>query len=174
MIKYNSVNYIHNQERAKEYYLKNKKRIQARTANNYKKNIVAISLKGKEHYQINKTAINEKDRIRRNNKRKTDINFKILCNLRSRIWNVLKGVNKSKTTRKLLGCSIEFLKQYLASKFTQGMSFSNYGKWHVDHIRPCTSFDLSKVSEQSKCFHYTNLQPLWAIDNLKKHNKIRS
>jgi hypothetical protein len=93
-------------------------------------------------------------------------------NLRNRILKVLKGRNKSKSTLKLLGCTIEFLKNHLESKFTKGMSFSNYGKWHIDHIRPCASFDLSKSSEQHKCFHYTNLQPLWAKDNREKRDKI--
>ena len=69
---------------------------------------------------------------------------------------------------KLVGCSIEKLKQHLESQFKEGMTFSNYGKWHIDHIRPCTSFDLSKLDEQYKCFHYTNLQPLWAEENLRK------
>jgi hypothetical protein len=105
------------------------------------------------------------------NKRKIDNNFKILCNLRIRICNTLKRNTKSVSTLNLLGCSIEFLKKHLQSKFQSGMSFSNYGKWHIDHIRPCKSFDLSKVSEQRKCFNYTNLQPLWARDNLSKGDK---
>lgn len=64
------------------------------------------------------------------------------------------------------------LKKHLEIKFTKGMSWENYGKWHVDHIKPCAKFDLTKESEQRKCFHYTNLQPLWAIDNFKKGANI--
>jgi hypothetical protein len=71
-------------------------------------------------------------------------------------------------TEELLGCSIENLKKHLEKQFTQGMSWKNYGKWHVDHIKPCANFDLSKKTEQQKCFNYNNLQPLWAVDNLKK------
>ena len=52
------------------------------------------------------------------------------------------------------------------------MSFENYGKWHVDHIKPCAKFDFTKPEEQVKCFHYTNLQPLWAIDNIKKEQSM--
>jgi len=69
---------------------------------------------------------------------------------------------------KLVGCSIDFLKQHLENKFKPGMSWKNYGKWHIDHIRPCASFDLRKPAEQKKCFHYSNLQPLWAKENLVK------
>jgi len=54
------------------------------------------------------------------------------------------------------------------------MSWNNHGEWHIDHIKPCTSFDLSKLSEQKKCFHYKNLQPLWAKDNLSKGAKINN
>jgi hypothetical protein len=92
--------------------------------------------------------------------------------LRSRIWHALKHNFKSKSTLKLIGCSIEFLKFYLERKFEYNMNWNNYGKWHVDHIIPCASFDLSNPEEQALCFHYTNLQPLWAKDNLKKHAKI--
>ena len=52
------------------------------------------------------------------------------------------------------------------------MNWNNIGKWHIDHIKPCKSFDLTKSDEQKKCFHYTNLQPLWALDNIKKGAKI--
>ena len=109
--------------------------------------------------------------IYKTRKRKNDINFRLLANLRTRIWYALKYNQKNTFTIKLIGCSIFELKQYLKSKFQVEMTFDNYGKWHIDHIKPCSSFDLSKESEQKKCFHYTNLQPLWAKDNLKKYNK---
>ena len=66
-----------------------------------------------------------------------------------------------------------WLKQYnpVMKKFVSGMSWENYGKWHIDHIKPCASFNLLEEDEQKKCFHYTNLQPLWAKDNLKKGGK---
>jgi hypothetical protein len=110
-------------------------------------------------------------------RRKTDINFKLTNNLRSRIYNALKGNNKSKHTMELIGCSIENLKIHLKNQFTKGMSWKNHGngchgrgmkEWHVDHIIPCTFFDLSKPEEQQKCFNYKNLQPLWALENIKK------
>ncbi len=61
---------------------------------------------------------------------------------------------------------------WLAAKFTNGMAWDDYGDWHIDHILPCISFDLSDENQQKICFHYTNLQPLWATDNLKKGSKI--
>ncbi len=79
---------------------------------------------------------------------------------------------KSGHTIDLLGCSIEFLKKRFESMFTEGMTWENYGKWHIDHIIPCSIFDLTKPEAQAFCFHYTNLQPLWAKDNLKKHKNI--
>lgn len=71
-------------------------------------------------------------------------------------------------TIKLIGCSIEQLKQHLEKQFKLGMSWFNYGKWHVDHIKPCASFDLTDIEQQKQCFNYTNLQPLWAEENLVK------
>lgn len=70
----------------------------------------------------------------------------------------------------MLGCSVEDLKTKLEAQFQSGMSWDNYGRtgWHIDHIRPCASFDLSDPMQQAECFHYTNLQPLWALDNMKK------
>jgi hypothetical protein len=65
---------------------------------------------------------------------------------------------------------VEQLRQHLEAQFTDGMSWDNYGRdgWHIDHIRPCASFDLTDPEQQRQCFHYTNLQPLWAADNIRK------
>ena len=104
-------------------------------------------------------------------KRNTDVNSRILHNLRNRLYHSLKGNRKSDTTMNLVGCSREKLKAHLESKFKDNMSWANYGKWHIDHIKPCASFDLSKPEDQKECFHYTNLQPLWAIENITKGSK---
>jgi len=107
------------------------------------------------------------------NRYKTDINFKLIHYLRARLYKVLKNNIKSKSVSKLLGCSIEQLKQHLEKQFTKGMTWKNYGKWHVDHIKPCCQFDLTKPSEQKNCFNYKNLQPLWAGENLSKKRKLK-
>jgi hypothetical protein len=90
-------------------------------------------------------------------------------NLGTRLWQVV--TKKHGNTMELTGCTTEELIKHLSSKFTEGMTLDNYGYWHIDHIKPCDSFNLEDPEEQLKCFHWTNLQPLWAIDNLRKGSK---
>lgn len=141
----------------KEYYAKNRDRILAQQRGYYLSNKKQIITQHNEYLK---------------NKLKTDINYKILHNLRSRLNLALNGKVKSKNTLNLLGCSIDELKAHLQSKFIEGMQWNNHGQWHIDHVIPCSKFDLTKEAEQQKCFHYSNLQPLWAIDNIKKSNNI--
>lgn len=98
---------------------------------------------------------------------------KIIINFRIRLNGLLKGRNKSKSTMELIGCSKEFLVNYIEKQFTTGMNWDNYGRrgWHVDHIKQCVLFDMTKSEDQHKCFHYTNLRPLWAEDNLRRPRK---
>lgn len=93
--------------------------------------------------------------------------------LKERMRVALNGIVKSARTEELLGCSIDDLRFHLASQFREGMDWSNYGQfgWHIDHIKPCSSFDLSDTAQQRECFHYTNLQPLWWFENLAKGAK---
>jgi len=109
---------------------------------------------------------------------KTDVIYKLRRVLRKRFKSALKakGVRKDCSIINIVGCDIKFLKQYLESKFKEGMSWDNYGQfgWHIDHIKPCNSFDLSNIEEQKKCFHYTNLQPLWWKENLTKWSKYQT
>lgn len=100
--------------------------------------------------------------------------FRIKLNLRTRILDALDGKNKSAHTMQLLGTSPEGLRVHLEAQFKPGMSWETYGPkgWHVDHIKPCASFDLSDPEQQRQCFHYTNLQPLWWTENLAKGDKV--
>lgn len=82
-----------------------------------------------------------------------------------------QGVSKKERALCLLGCSVAELKQHLARQFSDGMNWTNYGQWHIDHIRPCASFDLADPAQQAMCFHYSNLQPLWARDNQRKNSQ---
>jgi len=97
--------------------------------------------------------------------------FAYLSNVLSKRLNRVArdhGFRRCARAKELLGCSIEDLIRHLESRFTSGMSWENRGQWHVDHIRPCASFDLTDFDQQRVCFHYTNLQPLWGRDNRKK------
>lgn len=138
----------------------------------------------KKSYEKNREQILETQKqIRKNNsgyyadyarnREKRDVHFKVVRRLRNRIYSLVKG-GKSKRTLELLGCSIEELKTHLESQFTEGMSWDNYGIWHIDHKKPCAAFDLEKQEQQKICFHYTNLQPLWKLDNLRKGDKYES
>lgn len=99
-------------------------------------------------------------------RRKEDFGFKFRSDLGSRINSILKGKNKSAHTLEFLGCSLEHLKQHLESQFTEGMTFENHGKiWDIDHIIPCSYFDLLNQENQYICFNYRNLQPLWCKEN---------
>jgi hypothetical protein len=95
-------------------------------------------------------------------------NRRLGVNLRRRIIEALNGNKKSAKTMELVGCSINFLRYHLETMFKPGMSWSNYGGWHIDHIRPCASFDLADPEQQRECFNYSNLQPLWGRENSGK------
>jgi hypothetical protein len=126
--------------------------------------------KKREYHQRSKQRSNRRYQERY----RTDPQFRVAVVLRKRIAMALKtrGVSKSKSLRELLGCSIQELRVHLERQFRPGMSWENHGEWHIDHIRPCAAFDLTLVAEQKVCFHYSNLQPLWAEENMKKSAKL--
>ena len=105
------------------------------------------------------------------NRKQNDINFKLRVGLRIRLNKALKNNFKIGSAVRDLGCSIEQLKQHLESKFTQGMSWKNYGQWHIDHIIPLSKVNLTNREQFLKVNNYMNLQPLWAEDNIRKGNK---
>jgi hypothetical protein len=170
-------------ETVKNYYQKNKEKISEKTklliSLDVEKNR-AIKLKS---YHKNKEKNKEKlklyrikNRDRRTKYQREKINndelYKLSSLVRSRIRNFLKIKKWVKTSKtfNLVGCSPEFLKEHLQSKFEDGMSWDNYGSWHIDHIIPLSS---AKTTEEfNKLCHYTNLQPLWASENLSKGDKI--
>lgn len=128
----------------------------------------------KEHFEdgqyptgYTKAMPEELKQIRKYNKRKQIVARR----LRTRLIHAIRAqmTSKKKHTLDLLGMSIDEFFPYMESKFTDGMSWDNYGEWHIDHIKPCSKFDLFLRSEQEKCFHYSNLQPMWAEENYLKH-----
>jgi hypothetical protein len=131
-------------------------------------------IKTKEYYQKNIIARRDYNRKWARNQRLTNIQYKVAQNLRRRIREVVKANScfKASKTMELVGCNLFSLLNYLQTKFLPGMTWENYGEWHIDHIKPCSSFDLTNLKEQFECFHYSNLQPLWAKDNLMKQDKV--
>lgn len=149
---------------AKEYRAKNKELIKLKNRKWYEQHPQWKA----DWREKNKDRANESARNWAKNKRKIDPEFRLKITLRNRINNILYTKGKHGKYVELLGCDFKRYKEYLENKFLDGMSWDNHGKWHIDHILPCVSFDLTKEEEQRKCFHYSNTQPIWAIDNLKK------
>lgn len=183
--------YLKNREdrlqKNKEYKIKHKKRDSLVAKQRYSR-IREDRLAYQKQQRLNKPEymkeyrIKNKEKIRlttnkwKHNKLKTDIKFKIKQNIKTRIISVLKGTSKSQRTMELLGCSIEEFKQHIESQFYKDprMTWETYGPkgWHLDHIRPCASFDLTDPEQQKICFHYTNMQPLWWDLNIAKGDKL--
>lgn len=101
-------------------------------------------------------------------KRDTDIQYRLALRLRIRLWHALKGKTKGGSAVRDLGCTIPQLMKQLESKFKPGMTWDNYGKWHIDHIKPLIKFDLTDRLQLKIACHHSNLQPLWGEDNLSK------
>lgn len=157
----------------KVYYEENKDQIKvykqewARKNDEYLVEKRHIDYMKNREYRLRQSAIYVKQR------RQTDIEFRILTNLRRRVTYALQNAIKVDCTLNLIGCSLPELKLWLESQFQEGMNWENYGVygWHIDHCRPCASFDLTDPEQQRQCFNYKNLQPLWAKDNLQKSDK---
>jgi hypothetical protein len=141
----------------KNYYEKNRERL-LKKQNEYCKDPETRKL-------INK---------RRREKTATNPQFAIGLRVRGRISKALKlvGAVKSKSTRELLGCSFEFLKQHIESQFRDGMCWEDRSSFHIDHIRPLASFDLTDPEQLKAACHWSNLQPLPPLENIRKSNKF--
>lgn len=128
----------------------------------------------KKYIKENKDWWRKYEREYRKNRRQEDMFFKIKGNISSRLSDLINKRNISKNTLKLIGCNRDQFLKYIESLFIEGMNWENYGikGWHVDHILPLSSFDLTKEEEVIKACNYKNLQPLWWKDNLEKGNKI--
>jgi hypothetical protein len=124
------------------------------------------------YFQEHKHEIKE----RRRKRYASDMNFRLSCNLRNRLSKMLRGKSKNGSAIKDLGCSIEDLKIHLEKQFTTGMNWENYGfgegKWNIDHIISLSSFDLRNRSEFLNACHFSNLHPLWHVENIIKSDII--
>jgi len=170
-----------NKEKLKNYREKNRIKL-LKYLKEYRKQNKDI-LKEKQKVSSKKWRLKNKEYVAKHKRERTkkDYQFKLRNNLARVIHLTLKGNNKSKRTLELLVCSLEFCKQHIENQFKEGMTWDNWGrgdngngmkKWNVDHIYPCASFDLRKPEEQEICFHWSNLQPLWAKENRLKWDSV--
>lgn len=185
----------------REYYLNNKEKTSEKQKQYYQKNkemirnkCKSIPIERKRKWgQTEKTKAYKKSykqrpevklRLAKRAKERyhEDIHYKITNLFRNRLYQAIKGIKKAPSLE-LLGCDINFFIKYIENIFLPTMTWYNYGaEWHLDHIIPCSSFDLTDIDQQKKCFHYTNLQPLFAttkvidgieyLGNLNKHDLI--
>lgn len=155
-----------NKEKIKAYRKANKEKILERKKAFRKANKEKIRAEKKAYYAANKAKIFAKARQRY----KRDVQHRLASNMRCRLGAAIKNQKKTGSAVRDLGCTISELKRHLEAQFTEGMSWENWAHdgWHIDHIKPLASFDLTDRKQLLEACHYTNLQPLWAKENLSK------
>jgi hypothetical protein len=137
------------------------------------------------HEKLNAEFWRDIDRIQSDDRKKLikerrsqDFNYGISDKLRSKVRNEIKSksLKAHDSYNELIGCSIRELKIHLESKFSEGMTWDNYGTggWQIDHLLPCAVYDLKYPEEQKKCFNYSNLQPMWAKENFDKNASFQT
>lgn len=148
-----------------EYYQKNRDKVLKKTAEYVRKNA------DKVHKRQAKWRRKNADELR---KRKAEYSSKIEVKIVNRQRSRLKTIVESTSVRRheMTGCTPLQLRQHIESQFVKGMTWENQGRWHIDHIMPCSAFDLTKPDQVKVCFNWQNLRPIWAKKNLSKGKKI--
>ena len=138
----------------------------------YAANIYKENTRCSIYKKTNRKKIREYDSNYQKQRREADPIYKLRHNIRTRFTKLFNGKSKSFSGLSALGCTLEFFKQYIENQFEPGMSWNNYGwdTWHIDHIVPLDS--ANSEEEIFKLWHYTNLRPMYAIDNWKKGSKV--
>ena len=191
---YNQAYYIKNGEKLKEYarnygkdtyesikeYKKDYAKENAESISKVKKvyrqkNKKYFDDRNKKYYKENCEVIKEQTKKYKRDRRRSDPLFKMIDNVRNRLYCFFRSRNFKKTKRTFdcVGCTPEFLMEHLVSQFKEGMTRHNHGPkgWHIDHIIPLASSGYDKEKAEKLC-HYTNLQPLWWYENMSKGDKI--
>jgi len=156
-------------EYGKRYRAENKGAVQAKAAEYYTKNRDELLAKGREYRARHGKAVS----ARRAAKIKENPQQLIASRVRHRLYLAVRKAMQAKSARTfgLVGCSVQFLIGWLRLQFKPGMTMENYGRWHIDHIIPCDAFDLSDEEQQRVAFHFSNLRPAWAEENISKGAK---
>jgi hypothetical protein len=161
-------------EYRKQYYKEHRQEYKDRTKEWRAENPEREKETRAKYNEENKEKLNEYHRKWKENKRNTDVNYKLQSNLSRRIryeLNTLLKGKKTKRTTTYIGCSIDELKSFLSERLLNGMTWENYGSvWHIDHKIPCSSWDFSSEFESHCCWNYRNLQPMFASENQSKHD----
>lgn len=163
-------------ERARRRYWSDPERYRRRNQQSAKKNRAKNSARERAWRKQNKEKVRAYNLKYVTKKRQSDVSFRLQMIVRARIHAVLTrtGGRKRDPTLRFVGCTGNQLKSWIENQFSDGMTWDNYGHsgWHIDHIIPLAKFDLTDPVQQVAAFHYTNLRPLWAFDNLRKSDKV--
>lgn len=162
-----------NPNKAKElwvkWYEKNRERVLAKVKDKYKATNGEYT---KAWAAKNKDRINELKRKRRKNHTVEQVLEKKLRDRFYKVIVIMKSGRKHQSPLKLVGCNLTELKAHIENQFLEGMNWSNHGngegKWNIDHIVQLNKFDLFSLEDQHKAFHFTNLRPLWSLDNFRR------
>ena len=162
---YNRKNAEKLRKRNAEYNRKNAEKLRKQKAEYHRKNAEKIR-KQKAEYRLKNA---EKLRKQKAEHRKKP-EVKIVQSQRVRLKRIVKSTSVSR--HEMIGCTPLQLRQHIESQFVKGMTWENQGRWHIDHIMPCSAFDLTNPEQVKVCFNWQNLRPIWAKKNLSKGNKI--
>lgn len=166
---------LNNKDKKKEtdrkYRQANYPKIKARKQKWYANNKETVTAQRTRYGVENKKRIREVDRARDRERSISDLDYLLRKRLRNRIYYALQDKAASAATIKLIGCNVSFFIEHIQGLFKVGMTWENYGEWHLDHKKPLSWFDLTKQEEREEAFNYKNCQPLWGVENISKGNR---
>ena len=164
-----------NSQLCKEYKQRNKKLISDYNKTYKSEHKEEIKVYNHDYNLENREAIQKRQTEQHRIRRETDVNFRLAKNCRDRVGKMLNSQNTKKSckTFELIGGDVNFLKEWLQFNFKEGMTLDNYGQyWHIDHVIPCSLFNLQDKKQLKICCHWTNLQPMEAKANMTKNNSL--
>lgn len=174
--KYRQQNAAQISKRCREKYAEDPERVLKTNRKSAKKNRAKNTLREKRWRAVNKDKVRKYNLRYVTKRRAADTGFRLQMIVRTRIHSALQKsmTKKHCRTLALVGCTGTELKQWIESQFSEGMTWENQGQhgWHIDHIIPVSVFDLNDHEQQRAAFHYTNLRPMWAADNMRKGKKV--
>lgn len=131
----------------------------------YTENRIVEIKRSNEYYALNKESVYARTKAYGSKRIATDLNFRLARNLRTRLSKTVRQNSQTSSAVHSLGCSLNEFRTHMSGKFKAGMTWENYGQWEIDHVVPLAKFDLTNSAEADKALHYSNLQPLWKLEN---------